>query len=668
MAIIKIILIIQLISMKINVLFFLLAVVSYNLFAQSISEEDLSKAGLGMYSQSYVEDNLEYISDIEYGDLKGEEGVMLYNYAKDNLGHLRTDYLPGKNFFDFSYYEHDTYGELKNRHNSALLGRRFNKDYTRVLNGRKRYDISFFAYGQHTNISKNRVKKVSYIKIEKVRLVYVENGNIESEDLVKGEDWHTDDEADFENCGSCDFDKIGRRAKTRLKILKLRKKNAEHLIEIEGEVKYKTRDEGWITEKFRRYIAHINYAFSMSDKTVCSDIYETESFNSNWYDPIGDVSLLNSPLEARGLEWKVIGETNFRKLVYGDNMAFGEVQFNFTHDQNGVSTFKFYNKTQFVFRVRIERFLGTQQFSSIREQDYISNEIIVSSLDPDPGMGMPEGLFMKRISMEQDIEASTLCGCDMDDRGYYLKITDVPSNVTLTLDGSNVGAAFSYDPINQRHDYIKWLSEKPMSQPIVATLRHDVLGCELSKPFILPYEKCCKDTYLPEPGEKYFLSAWVKLGSDINVANYEDVFIQLEFIEGVKFERFKFRTVGNVVDGWQKIEGEFEVPTGAIIFKINLINDNQDLDAYFDDIRVHPFNSQMISYVYDPVTYRLVAELNNDNYATYYIYDAEGKLIKTHQETKKGIVTLGENASQLTTEEIETSEQSDTGSQDTGTN
>ncbi len=37
----------------------------------------------------------------------------------------------------------------------------------------------------------------------------------------------------------------------------------------------------------------------------------------------------------------------------------------------------------------------------------------------------------------------------------------------------------------------------------------------------------------------------------------------------------------------------------------------------------------MKSYVYDPINLRLVAELDANNYATFYEYDAEGGLIRT---------------------------------------
>ena len=48
----------------------------------------------------------------------------------------------------------------------------------------------------------------------------------------------------------------------------------------------------------------------------------------------------------------------------------------------------------------------------------------------------------------------------------------------------------------------------------------------------------------------------------------------------------------------------------------------------------------MITYVYDPITLRLMAEMDERNYAKIYEYDEEGKLIRVKKETEKGIMTI----------------------------
>jgi hypothetical protein len=68
-------------------------------------------------------------------------------------------------------------------------------------------------------------------------------------------------------------------------------------------------------------------------------------------------------------------------------------------------------------------------------------------------------------------------------------------------------------------------------------------------------------------------------------------------------------------------------------------------NAYLDDIRLHPYNSQMKSYVYDNSSMRLMADLDANNFATFYEYNDEGVLIRVKKETEKGISTIKETRS-----------------------
>jgi len=68
-------------------------------------------------------------------------------------------------------------------------------------------------------------------------------------------------------------------------------------------------------------------------------------------------------------------------------------------------------------------------------------------------------------------------------------------------------------------------------------------------------------------------------------------------------------------------------------------------NAYVDDIRILPVNANMKAFVYDPIKQRLVATLDENNYATIYEYDAEGNLVRTQKETERGIMTVMESRS-----------------------
>lgn len=102
--------------------------------------------------------------------------------------------------------------------------------------------------------------------------------------------------------------------------------------------------------------------------------------------------------------------------------------------------------------------------------------------------------------------------------------------------------------------------------------------------------------------------------------------------------------VGPIIEGWQRYEGDFTMPSASTSCTVNFINSGTQ-PVYFDDIRILPFNANMKSYVYNPRTLRLSAELDENNYATFYDYDEEGQLIRVKKETVQGIKTIQETRS-----------------------
>jgi hypothetical protein len=55
----------------------------------------------------------------------------------------------------------------------------------------------------------------------------------------------------------------------------------------------------------------------------------------------------------------------------------------------------------------------------------------------------------------------------------------------------------------------------------------------------------------------------------------------------------------------------------------------------------------MKSYVYDDISLRLMAELDENNYATFYEYDDDGSLVRVKKETEQGIKTIKETRNAL---------------------
>jgi len=166
----------------------------------------------------------------------------------------------------------------------------------------------------------------------------------------------------------------------------------------------------------------------------------------------------------------------------------------------------------------------------------------------------------------------------------------------------------------------------------------EMLGANLS----CDQEVACLDcitSFQPSPG-KYIISAWVKEeNAPIGTTQYDNTSLAISFANSSL--TFQLSPTGAIIDGWQRIEGEVFVPNSSTNMDLTL--QVAQGSAYFDDIRFFPFDGSMMSYVYDPESLRLMAELDERNYATFYEYDEEGKLIRVKKETEKGVMTIQEN-------------------------
>jgi len=152
-------------------------------------------------------------------------------------------------------------------------------------------------------------------------------------------------------------------------------------------------------------------------------------------------------------------------------------------------------------------------------------------------------------------------------------------------------------------------------------------------------------TFALQRDKKMQFSAWIKedCTDPCTKTDYTNSDIQI-WSGATNVGQGKIKRTGAIIDGWQKIEGDFILPAGASSAQIKFVNSNS-APMYVDDIRIHPFNANMKSYVYDPRTLRLSAELDENNYATFYEYDEEGQLVRVKKETIQGIKTINETRS-----------------------
>jgi hypothetical protein len=143
----------------------------------------------------------------------------------------------------------------------------------------------------------------------------------------------------------------------------------------------------------------------------------------------------------------------------------------------------------------------------------------------------------------------------------------------------------------------------------------------------------------PSPGKKYIFNAWVKDG-DITE---KSVSSRLSFsVNGINVPI----ACKAMVEDWKLVEATIDLTAIASGATLDiLLKPISGATVVVDDIRMHPFDAHMKTYAYDDKTMRLMAELDENGFATFYEYDNEGLLVRVKKETERGIITLKESRS-----------------------
>ncbi|PWV56695.1 hypothetical protein C7475_1011212 [Chitinophaga sp. S165] len=145
--------------------------------------------------------------------------------------------------------------------------------------------------------------------------------------------------------------------------------------------------------------------------------------------------------------------------------------------------------------------------------------------------------------------------------------------------------------------------------------------------------------FCPVNDRKYVFSVWVKDGSPTT----SSVNITLK-VNGQNVELVNKA----IVEGWKLIEGEINFSTNAPagdVVQVPVVLEGTGSGILIDDIRIFPFDGQLKTYTYDDHTMRVMAEMDENNYATFYEYDDEGSLVRVKKETERGIMTIKESRS-----------------------
>ncbi len=148
-------------------------------------------------------------------------------------------------------------------------------------------------------------------------------------------------------------------------------------------------------------------------------------------------------------------------------------------------------------------------------------------------------------------------------------------------------------------------------------------------------------------GKDYWLSAWVKESGNCKCESYlaNKIVVHINY-DGGSHADMEYHATGRIIEGWQRYEIPISLADSAISFSVSLVPTGT-ANVYFDDIRIHPFNANMKSFVYNPENLRLMSELDENNYATFYEYDNDGTLVRVKKETAKGVMTIKETRTSL---------------------
>jgi hypothetical protein len=201
--------------------------------------------------------------------------------------------------------------------------------------------------------------------------------------------------------------------------------------------------------------------------------------------------------------------------------------------------------------------------------------------------------------------------------------------------GANVGLSFEVKKVTQ-DDTMPRLNFITKTDACAGAVLDEI---STGKAILLPI-------FSPVPDKRMLISAWVKeVGDNTFRASYTNN--KIVVTDGIKSATFY--PSGSIIEGWQRYESVFPIDSASTQFTISL----QSIGAnavYFDDLRIHPFNANMKSFAFHPVNLRLMAELDENNYATLYEYDDDGTLIRLKKETQRGVKTIKETRSALVKE------------------
>lgn len=154
-----------------------------------------------------------------------------------------------------------------------------------------------------------------------------------------------------------------------------------------------------------------------------------------------------------------------------------------------------------------------------------------------------------------------------------------------------------------------------------------------------PNDCLCIKPFEPTEGE-YIVSVWVKEDNSLNKESYLNGKVEIK-VNGASVAA-PFLPSGPIIDGWQRLEAQFEIEENMQTIDVRLLNTSTTENVYFDDFRIHPVLAGMTTVVYDPKTLLPMASHDGYNFTTFFNYDENLNQVRIRVETERGIQTISE--------------------------
>ncbi len=141
----------------------------------------------------------------------------------------------------------------------------------------------------------------------------------------------------------------------------------------------------------------------------------------------------------------------------------------------------------------------------------------------------------------------------------------------------------------------------------------------------------------------YIFSAWIKKANGYDVSG-----LSLSITNGNTTYQASAARRKAVVEKWILVEFTITATDLASLYTADeLVEIKLQGATMIDDIRIFPSTSNIKTYVYNPLTFKVMAELDENNLATLYEYDDQGTLVRLKKETDRGIITIKESRTNL---------------------